>query len=81
MSPQAQGHLCMLLFSALVAGSFSLGALVANEIAPIALTALRFALGAMVMAGFALATTGLPRSAFASPWRYPVMQALPYRNG
>ncbi|MCB1362779.1 MAG: DMT family transporter [Rhodobacteraceae bacterium] len=76
MSPQAQGHLCMLLFSALVAGSFSLGALVANEIAPIALTALRFALGAMVMAGFALATTGLPRSAFASPWRYPVLGGL-----
>ena len=76
MSPQAQGHLCMLLFSALVAGSFSLGALVANEIAPIALTALRFALGALVMAGFALATTGLPRSAFASPWRYPVLGGL-----
>lgn len=76
MSPQAQGHLCMLLFSALVAGSFSLGALVANEIAPIALTALRFALGAMVMAGFALATTGLPRGAFASPWRYPVLGGL-----
>ena len=76
MSPQAQGHLCMLLFSALVAGSFSLGALVANEIAPIALTALRFALGAMVMAGFALATTGLPRSAFALPWRYPVLGGL-----
>ncbi|MFV0514077.1 MAG: DMT family transporter [Jhaorihella sp.] len=76
MSSQAQGHLCMLLFSALVAGSFSLGALVANEIAPIALTALRFALGAVVMAAFALATTGLPRGAFASPWRYPVLGGL-----
>ena len=37
MGPQAQGHMAMLAFSALVAGSFSLGSLVANDIAPAAM--------------------------------------------
>lgn len=42
MSFHGRGHLAMLLFSALVAGSFSLGSLAANEIAPAALNAVRF---------------------------------------
>lgn len=66
----------MLLFSALVAGSFSLGALVANQIAPMALTALRFAIAGAILAGLALATSGLPRRAFAAPWRYLVLGGL-----
>ena len=43
ISASAQGHLAMLCFSALVAGSFSLGAQVANEITPTALNAVRIA--------------------------------------
>ncbi|MGB0913756.1 MAG: DMT family transporter, partial [Phaeobacter italicus] len=66
----------MLLFSVLVAGSFSLGAQVANDIAPIAVTAIRFALAAVIMAALALATTGLPRSTFHAPWRYLVLGGL-----
>ena len=46
MSNAARGHLAMLVFSALVAGSFSLGVMIANDIAPAALNALRFALAA-----------------------------------
>ena len=42
MSGATRGHLAMLLFSALVAGSFSLGALMANMISPVAFTAVRF---------------------------------------
>lgn len=76
MSPQAQGHLAMLVFSALVAGSFSLGALVANEIAPLALNALRFVIAAVVVGAFAAATTGIPRSALVAPWRYAVLGGL-----
>lgn len=60
----------MLLFSALVAGSFSLGARAANLIDPTALTALRFALAAGVIAGVALASGGIPARAFRAPWRY-----------
>lgn len=76
LSPQTIGHLSMLLFSALVAGSFSLGGMAANEIAPAALNAVRFALGAGIMTGIGLATTGLPRAAFAAPWRYVVLGGL-----
>ncbi len=76
MTPQAVGHACMLLFSALVAGSFSLGSLVANEIAPMALTVARFAIASLIMAVLALATTGIPRSTFAAPWRYVVLGGL-----
>ena len=43
-------HGAMLLFSAVVAGSFSLGHIIANDITPAALTALRFMLAAVVMA-------------------------------
>ncbi|WP_092369313.1 DMT family transporter [Cribrihabitans marinus] len=73
MSGEARGHLAMLCFSALVAGSFSLGSLVANEMAPLALTAVRFAIAALVIAAVAAATTGVPRSALAAPWRYLVL--------
>ncbi|MBO9436095.1 DMT family transporter [Ruegeria sp. R13_0] len=76
MSPQARGHLAMLVFSALVAGSFSLGSIIANEIAPAALNAVRFGIAAGVIGLAALATTGLPRSAAQAPWRYLVLGAL-----
>ena len=76
LSPAAKGHLAMLCFSALVAGSFSLGSLAANEIAPSALNALRFLLAAMIIGAAALATTGLPKSAARAPWRYLVLGGL-----
>lgn len=76
MTPQAIGHLSMLLFSALVAGSFSLGSMIANDIAPMALTTVRFALAAVLMATLALATKRMPRKAFAAPWRYVILGGL-----
>lgn len=76
MSPQAQGHLAMLCFSALVAGSFSLGGMVANEIAPLALNAVRFVIAAVVVGGFALLTVGVRRSDFVAPWRYALLGGL-----
>ncbi len=76
MSPQARGHLAMLVFSALVAGSFSLGSIIANEIAPAALNAVRFGIAAGVIGLAALATTGLPSSAAQAPWRYLVLGGL-----
>ncbi len=71
-----RGHLAMLLFSALVAGSFSLGSIVANDIAPAALNALRFAIAAMVIGAAVLATGGFHRDAFKAPWRYLVLGGL-----
>jgi len=71
-----RGHLAMLLFSALVAGSFSLGSMVANEIAPAALNALRFAIAACVIGVAVAATGGFRRAAWAAPWRYLVLGGL-----
>lgn len=66
----------MLVFSALVAGSFSLGAQAANEIAPIALNAVRFVIGAVVVGGIVMASGGLPARALGAPWRYLVLGGL-----
>ena len=71
-----RGHLAMLAFSALVAGSFSLGALAAPHVSPSALTVLRFALAGALVGAIAALTTGLPRTAWRAPWRYGVLGAL-----
>lgn len=73
MLPSRAGHLAMLCFSFLVAGSFVLGALSANAISPVALNAVRFWIAVTIIGGAALATTGLPRSAGQAPWRYVVL--------
>jgi len=66
----------MLLFSALVAGSFSLGGQIANEIAPTALNAIRFVIAALVVAGVVLARGGLPPGVGRAPWRYLILGGL-----
>ncbi len=66
----------MLAFSALVAGSFSLGSMIANEIAPAALNAARFAIAAVVIGMVGMATNSLPKSAARAPWRYFVLGGL-----
>ena len=76
MSEAARGHLAMLLFSALVAGSFSLGVMAANHIAPTALNAARFGLAALIVGGAAVLTTGLPRRSFVAPWRYLLLGGI-----
>ena len=71
-----RGHAAMLCFSALIAGSFSLGGMIANEIDPAALNAMRFFIAAMVIGALAMATGGIPRRSFAAPWRYLVLGGL-----
>lgn len=73
-----KGHAAMLVFSASVAGSFSLGSLVANDIAPAALNAARFLITAVVLAGLAIVIggRGYRRADFRAPWRYLVLGAL-----
>lgn len=73
MRPTTAGHLAMLAFSALVAGSFALGALAANEISPAALNAVRFWIAAGVLGVAVFATKGVPRTALVALWRYPVL--------
>ncbi len=76
MTPARAGHLAMLAFSACVAGSFSLGGLVANEIAPDVMTALRLWLAAAVLGGVVVGTTGLPRAAVTGLWRFGLLGFL-----
>lgn len=76
LSDTAKGHLAMLAFSALVAGSFSLGFIVANDIPPTAFTAVRFFIAICLMTALALATVGIPKTSFRAPWRYLVMGGL-----
>ena len=78
MTAATRGHLAMLAFSALVAGSFSLGGQVANDIAPAALNAVRFALSALVVGGV-IAVRGdgaAARAAVAALWRYAILGGL-----
>jgi drug/metabolite transporter (DMT)-like permease len=76
LSPARQGHLGMLAFSALVAGSFSLGAMAAPHISPAAMTVVRFAIAGALVGIMAALTTGIPRSALRAPWRYFVTGGL-----
>ncbi len=76
MRADMQGHLAMLLFSALVAGSFSLGSMAANMIAPAALNAARFVIAAIVIAVAVAATTRIKREAIRAPWRYFILGGL-----
>ena len=66
----------MLLFSFLVAGSFSLGGAAANDLAPTALNAVRFGLASVIMAAFVYARGGMSREALKAPWRYLVLGGL-----
>ncbi len=76
MSNQMRGHLAMLLFSVLVAGSFSLGHMAANEIAPAALNVVRFLIASVVIGTVASLTTGFKRRDFDAPWRYLLLGGL-----
>ncbi|KPQ05835.1 MAG: putative permease [Rhodobacteraceae bacterium HLUCCA12] len=73
-----KGHAAMLLFSASVAGSFSLGAMVANDIEPAALNALRFLITAVILAGLTtvLGSRGYRRADFRAPWRYLLLGTI-----
>ena len=75
-SDEIRGHLAMLAFSALVAGSFSLGAIVANHIDPQAITAARFAFATIVMGMVAWLQGSIRLSHFAAPWRFFVLGGL-----
>ncbi|MDC0541699.1 EamA family transporter, partial [Paracoccaceae bacterium] len=46
-----RAHFAMLCFSALIAGSFSLGGMAANFISPLALNGIRFIFAAAIVGG------------------------------
>lgn len=72
-----QGHAAMLAFSALVAGSFSLGAMAAPHVDPAVLAALRFAIAAVLLGAVARAMGGgVAAPLRAAPWRWGLLGGL-----
>lgn len=76
LSGHTRGHLAMLLFSLLVAGSFSFGTRVANMMDPTALMALRFFISGCCVGAVAFATVGLKPAHFKAPWRFVILGGL-----
>lgn len=75
-SDRMRGHAAMLTFSALIAGSFSFGSTIANDIDPVALTVARFILASMVLGALAALGPGLKAAHFRAPWRHGILGAL-----
>lgn len=71
-----RGHGAMLAFSVAVSGSFILGSFIAQDIAPQALTAARFFVAVLVLAGVVTATGQLRPVHLQAPWRYGIMGSL-----
>ncbi|MCY4005372.1 MAG: DMT family transporter [Rhodobacteraceae bacterium] len=76
LSQAARGHLVMFGFSLGIAGSFSLGSLIANQIDPVAVTVARFVLAVPLMGMFAAFSVGLKWKDAAQPWRYAIIGGL-----
>ncbi len=75
-SHKLRGHLAMLLFSALVAGSFALGARAANLVDPAALNAVRFFLAALIIGTLVFFGPKFSKRDLSAPWRYVVLGGL-----
>ena len=76
ISPFYLGHLAMLAFSLLIAGSFSLGVKIANMMDPAAMMAVRFMIAGALVGVFAFAGPGFRKSDFKAPWRYFLLGGL-----
>tara|TARA_B000000475_G_scaffold202210_1_gene164573 strand:+ start:84 stop:980 length:897 start_codon:yes stop_codon:yes gene_type:complete len=72
---ELRGHLAMLAFSGLVAGSFALGVRVANEITPAAFTLIRFIIAVSILLTIILVKTEFTRKVFEAPWRFFMLGA------
>jgi drug/metabolite transporter (DMT)-like permease len=65
-------QLSMLLFAALIAGSFTTGALAVPHLAPLPLNAIRFILAAALMGAFAFGVTRARFGRPVMPWRFAI---------
>ncbi|SEK63803.1 EamA-like transporter family protein [Roseovarius nanhaiticus] len=76
MSDAWRGHLAMLAFSGLIAGSFAMGSLAAPHIAPAAMNAMRFSMAAVVLGIWTCLRIGVTRRDVEAPWRYLLLGGL-----
>ena len=75
-SKKSLAHLGMLAFSVLVAGSFPIGARIAKDIDPVALTFARFCLATVLIGIFLLLKKELKAIYFKKFWRYLIIGGL-----
>ena len=75
-SKKSLAHLGMLSFSVLVAGSFPIGARIAEDIDPVTLTFARFCLATVLIGIFLLLKKELKAAYFVKFWRYLVIGGL-----
>lgn len=77
---QRSGHAAMLLFSVVIAGSFILGAEVANMVEPAAINALRFFIASIVIGTYLLINPKIKKADMAllvkAPWRYILLGGI-----
>ncbi|MBU2982146.1 DMT family transporter [Lentibacter algarum] len=77
MSRELSGHIAMMGFAALVAGSFAFGALIGDQMSPLVVTAFRFTITVVLLGVLAWPALRKGREAFNAPWRYLVLGASP----
>lgn len=70
------GHLAMLTFSALVAGSFSLGSMVAGYVPPSVLMVVRFFFAALLVGAIGPMMGQSNRVVLKAPWRFFILGSL-----
>lgn len=73
---QLLAHLSMLLFAALIAGSFTTGALAVPFLAPLPLNAIRFISAALIMGVMAFGVFRAPLARPRAPWRFLILGFL-----
>ncbi len=76
MSDALRGHAAMLLFSMLVAGSFSLGSMAAPHVDPELVTVFRFAIAALILGSICAVRGELKRANVTALWRYVLLGAV-----
>ena len=74
MTEAAKGHAAMIVFAALVSGSFSLGGMAAPYLDPGAFNAVRFVIASLAMGLIAWFSGGMAARHFTTaPWRYVLL--------
>lgn len=71
-----RGHLAMVLFAALIAGSFSLARQALPYVDPAPLNAMRYLIAVAVMAGYAFGLRGHRLVRPVAPWRFAILGGL-----
>ncbi len=69
-------HLAMILFAALIAGSFTTGAWIVPHLGPAPTNAVRFILASLLMGAAAFGVLRHPLALPRAPWRFGIMGAL-----